>query len=47
MKIIALSSDQNIDVQDVTSANDDSGVVQAHRSVIEEATNSSFVFDDG
>ena len=42
----SFSSDQNIDVQDVTSANDDSDVVQAHRNVNEEASNSSFVFDD-
>ena len=42
----SFSSDLNNDLQDVTSANDDSDVVQAHRNVNEEATNSSLVFDD-
>ena len=33
-------------MQDVTSANDDSEVAQAHRNII-EASNTTFVFHDG
>ena len=45
--LLLLTSDLNNDIQDVTSANDDSDVILLHRNFIEEAFNATFAYDDG